>query len=184
MSKKIAVYCGSKTGSESAFGKAAQALGEELATNKIDLVYGGAQVGLMGIVADASLQKQGNVIGVIPDKLYEMEVAHLALSKLHRVESMHERKALMADLSDAFIALPGGIGTLEEILEMMTWAQIGYHQKPCALLNVAGYYNSLINFLREMETKGFAYRPIDEALIIEEDPKKLLERIFQYWTEE
>lgn len=165
--KKIAVFCGSKVGTDPEYSKVAQALGQELAERNIELVYGGGGIGLMGIVADAALDSGGRVTGVIPEKLYEMEVAHMGLSELYRVKTMHERKALMADLSDGFIALPGGIGTLEELTEVLTWAQIGYHNKPCALLNVNGYFDHFISFFDQMEEKGFLYEPIQNQLIIE-----------------
>ena len=152
-------------------------MGMALVQRNIELVYGGGAVGLMGEMAEAILNKDGRVIGVIPEKLYEMEVAHMGLTELYRVKTMHERKALMADLSDAFIAMPGGIGTLEEIMEVMTWAQIGYHSKPCAFLNVNGYYDHLISFFKEMERKEFAYRPIHEQVIIESEVGALLDRI-------
>lgn len=175
--KKIAVYCGSKIGNDPEYSKAAVTLGEKLVEQGIELVYGGGAIGLMGVIADSILEKGGRVTGVIPEKLYEMEVAHMGLTELYRVKTMHERKALMADLSDGFIAMPGGIGTLEELTEVMTWAQIGYHTKPCALLNVVGYYDHFISFFDEMESKGFLYLPIHEQLIIESEVEVLMERM-------
>ncbi len=175
--KKIAVYCGSKIGNDPEYAKAATALGQKLVEQKIELVYGGGAIGLMGVIAEAMLERGGRVTGVIPEKLYEMEVAHMGLTELYRVKTMHERKALMADLSDGFIALPGGIGTLEELTEVMTWAQIGYHTKPCALLNVNGYYDHFISFFDQMESKGFLYLPINEQLIIESDVETLMQRM-------
>lgn len=175
--KRIAVYCGSKHGNSPAFNKAAEELGSELAKRKIELVYGGGAVGLMGVIANAVLKNHGSVIGVIPEKLYEMEVAHMGLTELYRVKTMHERKALMADLSDAFIALPGGIGTLEEIMEVITWAQIGYHDKPCAFLNVEGYYEHLFKFFEQMQSNEFLYSPIENQLIMADEVKVLLNRI-------
>jgi len=175
--KRIAVFCGSKKGVDSAFSEAAADLGTALAGRGIELVYGGGDVGLMGILANSVLQNQGKVIGVIPEKLYEMEVAHMGLTKLYRVKTMHERKALMADLADAFIALPGGIGTMEEIMEVMTWAQIGYHDKPCAFMNVNGYYDELLKFFQTMEQQDFLYGTFEEHAIVEEDIDRLLNRM-------
>lgn len=175
--KRIAVFCGSKHGADPQYSLSARAVGEFLAEHQIEIVYGGGAIGLMGEVANAAMKKGGRVIGVIPERLYEMEVAHMGLTELYRVKTMHERKALMADLSDAFIALPGGIGTLEELLEVVTWAQIGYHSKPCGLLNVNGYYDRFISFFDEMEKKGFLYAPIHEQLIIESEVDILLSKL-------
>jgi hypothetical protein len=174
---RIAVFCGSKFGDNPAFSDSARQLGHSLAERKIELVYGGGGVGLMGVVANAALEKGGRVIGVIPEKLYEMEVAHMGLTELYRVKNMHERKALMADLSDGFIAMPGGIGTLEEITEVMTWAQIGYHTKPCAFLNVNGYYDHFFSFFDHMEKIGFLYMPLHEQAIIEHEVETLINRM-------
>ena len=177
--QRLAVFCGSKHGTDKSYGVAAKLLGKILAENKIVLVYGGGAIGLMGEIADSVLGYGGEVIGVIPEKLYEMEVAHSGLTELYRVKTMHERKALMADLSDGFIALPGGIGTLEEMMEVMTWAQIGYHSKPCAFLNVNGFYDEFISFFNQMEKKGFLYVPIHDQVIIEPDVEPLMKRILQ-----
>ena len=177
--KRIAVFCGSKHGSDVAFAEAAKLLGKTLVENNIELVYGGGAVGLMGVIAESVLKHGGKVIGVIPEKLYEMEVAHTGLTELYRVKTMHERKALMADLSDGFIAMPGGIGTLEEMMEVMTWAQIGYHTKPSSFLNVNGYYDEFIAFFDKMENEGFLYVPIREQVIIESDVKPLMKRMLQ-----
>ena len=174
--KRITVYCGSKHGNNPFYQKAAEDLGKELAHRKIELVYGGGAVGLMGVIANAVLTNHGSVIGVIPEKLYEMEVAHMGLTELYRVKTMHERKALMADLSDAFIALPGGIGTLEEIMEVITWAQIGYHKKPCAFLNIDGYYENLFKFFETMEQEGFLYDPMLQQCMMEDEVSHILER--------
>jgi len=175
--KRIAIFCGSKKGHDPLHEKAAFVLGKELAIKKITIVYGGAAVGLMGTLANAALENHGKVIGVIPEKLYEREVAHMGLTELYRVKTMHERKALMADLSDGFIALPGGIGTMEEIMEVMTWAQIGYHHKPCAFLNSNGFYDDLLKFFQTMEKTGFLYNPIHEQAIIEQDVTTMLKRL-------
>jgi len=175
--KRIAIFCGSKKGNDHLHEKAAHELGMTLAKENIEIVYGGGNVGLMGILANAALENDGKVIGVIPEKLYEMEVAHMGLTKLYRVETMHERKAMMAELSDGFIALPGGIGTMEEIMEVMTWAQIGYHDKPCAFLNSNGFYDNLVKFFQDMEKTGFLYNPIHKQAIIEHDIATLLKRL-------
>ena len=172
---RICVFCGSSNGDLEAYAEGAAAFGSLLAQRNIGLVYGGASVGLMGAVADAVLRANGDVTGVIPQSLVDKEIAHPSLTNLHIVETMHERKALMADLSDGFVALPGGIGTLEELFEMWTWAQLGLHDKPCVLLNIAGYYDQLIGFLDKMTDSGYlkeasrlqlqvAYSP-EEALI-------------------
>jgi len=143
-------------------------------------VYGGASVGLMGAVANAALEAGGEVIGVIPRSLWEKEVAHTGLDDLRIVDSMHQRKALMADLSDGFIALPGGVGTLEELFEVWTWAQLGHHQKPCALLNINGYYDRLAGFLDHMVDEAFVKAPHREMLIVEQDIDALLAAIDGY----
>ena len=153
--KRLCVFCGSSPGDSPAFAGAAAALGKALAERRITLVYGGGNVGLMGLLADAALRAGGEVIGVIPKALMEWEVGHVGLTELRVVDSMHERKALMAELSDGFAALPGGIGTLEEFFEIWTWAQLGVHHKPCGLLNVEGYYDPLVAFLDVMVERGF-----------------------------
>ena len=153
--KRICVYCGSSTGHNSNFEKAARELGVEIGRRKLGLVYGGSSVGLMGTVADAVLDEGGEVQGVIPEKLKKREVAHHHLSELHVTENMHQRKALMAQLSDAFIALPGGFGTFEELIETITWIQLGIHHQPLVLFNVDGYYDPLINFVDQAVDQGF-----------------------------
>jgi len=161
--KKICVYCGSSRGKNPAFAQAAVSLAQEMCARNIGLVYGGAAVGVMGAVADAIIEAGGEAIGVIPKSLAVKEVAHEQLSELHVVASMHERKAMMAELADGFIALPGGWGTLEEIFEMLTWAQLGFHDKPCGLLNTEGYYDQLIGFLEHSFAQQFVnelFRPI------------------------
>jgi uncharacterized protein (TIGR00730 family) len=152
---RICVFCGSSEGDRDAYPQAAAAFGSLLAEHDIGLVYGGASVGLMGAVADAVLEANGDVTGVIPQSLVDKEIAHPGLTQMHIVDTMHERKALMAKMSDGFVALPGGIGTLEELFEMWTWAQLGLHDKPCVLLNVAGYYDELIGFLDKMTDSGY-----------------------------
>ena len=160
----ICVYCGSSSGRHPEYAEQARAFGTEMAKRGIALVYGGGKVGLMGTVADAVLAGDGKVIGVIPQSLAEREVAHPGLSELHVVESMHERKALMAELSAGFIALPGGFGTLEEFCEVITWSQLGIHAKPCGILNVAGYFDHLIGMFDYAVEHGFreAVRHRDE----------------------
>ena len=152
---RICVFCGSSNGDREVYPQAAAAFGSLLAEHGIGLVYGGASVGLMGVVADAVLRANGDVTGVIPQSLVDKEIAHPGLTQMHIVDTMHERKALMAKMSDGFVALPGGIGTLEELFEMWTWAQLGLHDKPCVLLNVAGYYDELIGFLDKMTDSGY-----------------------------
>ena len=161
--RRICVFCGSASGDDPRFADAARLLGRELARRHIGLVYGGGRVGLMGQLADAALAAGGEVFGVIPQKLCDLEVGHTGLTELFVVDSMHARKMLMAQLADAFIALPGGIGTLEELFEAVTWCQLGYHQKPVGLLDVAGYYAPLLTFIDQASAAGFIrpmYRPI------------------------
>lgn len=178
--KSICVYCGSSPGRNPAYARAAQNLGRELALRGIRLVYGGASVGIMGTVADAVLEHGGQVVGVIPESLKRKEVAHLRLTELHVTSSMHERKMMMADLSDGFIALPGGIGTLEEISEIWTWAQLGLHRKAFGLLNVEGYYDPLIAFLDHTVTEGFVKQPHRSMLLVDENPVDLLDSLALY----
>jgi uncharacterized protein (TIGR00730 family) len=178
--KNICVYCGSSPGKKPEYSIAAKALGKALSERGIGLVYGGAAVGIMGVVADAVLEAGGQAIGVIPKSLAVKELAHENLSELHVVASMHDRKAMMAELSDAFIALPGGWGTLEEIFEILTWAQLGFHEKPCGLLNVEAYYNGLIGFLDNAFEQQFVnelYRPM---LMTANEPVALLEQFAAY----
>lgn len=153
--RRLAVYCGSSPGTDPAFAAAALALGEEMARRGIGLVYGGGRLGLMGVVADAVLENGGEVYGVIPQALIDLEVAHTGCTKLYTVTSMHERKARMTELTDAFVALPGGIGTFDELFEAWTWNALGYHAKPFALLNVAGFWDGLIAFLDTATMSGF-----------------------------
>jgi hypothetical protein len=153
--KSLAVYCGSSMGADPLFEGTARALGEEMARRGIDLVYGGGHRGLMGVVADAVLEAGGRAYGVIPRALVDLEVAHRGLTELHEVASMHERKAKMTELTDAFIAIPGGIGTLDELFEAWTWNALGYHSKPFCLLNVAGFWDGLIGFLDHVTQSGF-----------------------------
>lgn len=178
--KSLCVFCGSRHGSDPSYSEAARDLGRTLAEASITLVYGGGHVGLMGVVADASLEADGEAIGVMPKALVEREIAHTGLTKLHVVGSMHERKALMAELSDGFIALPGGSGTLEEFFEVLTWAQLGEHHKPCGLLNVAGYYDLLLAVFDQMVEKGFLAEKHRELVVVETEPAAMLESFARY----
>ena len=175
--KRIAVYCGSQKGVRPEYAAAAQALGALLARERIELVYGGGMVGLMGIVADAALQHGGHVIGVIPEKLVIKEVVHEKLPDLRVVKTMHERKALMAELADGFIALPGGYGTFEEFFEVLAWSQLGWHRKPFGLLNVAGFYRGILDFFDHAVREGFLRAPHRDLVLVESDPETLLRRL-------
>lgn len=177
---RVCVFCGSSAGARPDYAEAAAALGAEIARRGLGLVYGGAKVGLMGTVADAVLAGGGDVIGVIPEALVERELAHPGLTRLEKVPTMHARKARMADLSSGFIALPGGLGTLEELFEVWTWAQLGHHAKPCALLDVAGFYSGLAGFLDTLVTEGFVREAHRTMLIAESDPAVLLDRMAGY----
>ncbi len=165
--RAICVYCGASSGHSPTHAAAASLLGAELARQKITLVYGGGRVGLMGIVADAVMRAGGEVIGVIPRALMDTEVGHEHISRLMVVKDMHERKALMAEYADAFIALPGGLGTLEELFETLTWAQLGFHEKPIGLLNVDGFYDRLVDFIAHQVREGFV-RPEHATLLLNE----------------
>lgn len=173
----ICVFCGSSPGFDDAYAQAATVLGETLVRNGLGLVFGGGQVGLMGKVADAVMAAGGRAVGVIPRALAVRELMHTGLTKLHVVESMHERKALMAALSDGFIALPGGLGTFEEFFEVLTWAQLGLHQKPCALLDVRGYYSPLVAFVDHSCLEGFVRAEHRDMFLVDEDPQSLLDRM-------
>ena len=162
----ICVFCGSSAGSRPAYAAAARELGRTLAERGVGVVFGGGKVGLMGVLADAALAAGGEVIGVIPEALVARELGHTGLTKLHVVRSMHERKTLMADLASAFIALPGGYGPFEEFFEAVTWTQLGIHQKPCGLLNVGGYYDSLLRLIERAVADGFI-RAINRALVLD-----------------
>ncbi len=178
--KRICVFCGSSPGASPEYMQAAQHLGYVLASKNIGLVYGGAKVGMMGKIAEAVLEKKGEVIGVIPKGLVEKEVSFTGLADLRVVDSMHERKALMADLSDGFIALPGGLGTLEEFFEITTWAQLGIHPKPCGLLNIRHYYDRLMDFLNHTVNEKFVEMEHRSMILIDEDPEKLLQKFETY----
>jgi uncharacterized protein (TIGR00730 family) len=172
--KRICVFCGSSFGRNSEFAAAATAIAAHLVTANIGIVYGGSNRGLMGIVADTALGRGGEVIGVRPEALVDKEIAHRGLSDLRVVKSMHERKALMSDLADAFIALPGGYGTLDEFCEVLTWSQLGLQEKPCGLLNVQGYYDSLLRMFDRAHKEGFVKSEHREMVVSDEDPAKLV----------
>jgi len=176
----ICVFCGASPGDRPAYSEAARTLAAQLARRNLTLVYGGGSIGVMGILADAMLDHGGRVIGVLPEHLSRREVAHSGVTEMHIVGSMHERKALMARRADAFIALPGGLGTLEELFEVLTWSQLGLHIKPCALLNVDGYYDPLIAFLDGAVARGFVQQRHREMLLIDTHPARLLDRIDAY----
>ncbi len=178
--RSACVFCGSRFGIEPAYDEAAKALGRALAAEGITLVYGGGRVGLMGVVAEAALDAGGDVVGVIPQALLEREIAHTGLTDLRVVGSMHERKALMSELSEGFIALPGGTGTLEEFFEVLTWAQLGEHRKPCALLNAGRYYDPLLALFDHMVAKGFLSEEHRAMVVVETEPEALLETLAGY----
>lgn len=178
--ERVCVFCGSSEGSRRVYAETARRMGEEIARRGVGLVYGGGKVGLMGIVADAALAAGGDVVGVMPEEQVSREIGHEGLTKLHVVGSMHERKKLMADLSDGFVALPGGYGTLEEFLEVLSWAQLSIHEKPCALLDVAGYWEPLTVFFDQAVAEGFV-RPDHRGLVLmSEKPDELLDLMGRY----
>ncbi len=175
--KRLAVFCGSRVGNNPAYALAAKQLAAVMVSEGFDLVYGGGKIGLMGIVADEVLMLGGKVYGVIPSKLQSMEVGHDGLTELHIVDTMHERKAMMAQMSDGFIAMAGGIGTLEEIIEVFTWQQIGYHDKPCAFLNTLNYYDPLFGLLQQMVKQNFLDQDQYKRLIIEHTAESLIKNL-------
>ncbi|MBZ9934945.1 TIGR00730 family Rossman fold protein [Mesorhizobium sp. BR1-1-16] len=177
---RLCVFCGSNEGFRPEYRNAAVALGQTIAAHDSALIYGGSKVGLMGAVADAVLAAGGTVIGIIPQALVDKEVAHHGLTELHVVGSMHERKAKMADMAEGFVALPGGIGTLEELFEIWTWAQLGYHGKPVGVLDIAGFYGKLLAFLDHQAEEGFMRREHRDMLIVENDPEQLIQRYRNY----
>lgn len=179
--RRIAVYCGSSNDVDTAYKEAATSVGRVLAQAEIGIVYGGGHVGLMGHVAEAALREGGEVIGVIPKKLQKRELAHNGLSQLHVVDTMHERKAMMADLANGYIALPGGWGTLEEIFEMMTWLQLGYHQNPVAILNTKGYYDNLLSFLEAAHQQGFVRTQHVDLVFSSSAINEVLEHVQSWW---
>lgn len=178
--KAVCVYLGSSLGNDPRYAQAAQAMGALIAQRGLTLVYGGSNDGLMGLLADAALQQGGRVIGVLPHSLRAKEIAHQGVRELHFVNDMHERKALMMKYSDGFIALPGGFGTYDEFFESLTWLQLGFHQKPCGILNVAGFYTPFLAYLDHVVAAGFV-KPAHRALIVEDDdPARLLDRLNTY----
>lgn len=177
MPSRIGVFCGSSLGRGDEYSAGAKAFASAVALRGMSVVYGGASVGLMGVVADAVLAGGGEVIGVIPRTLVDREIAHRRLTELRVVETMHERKAGMAALADAFVALPGGLGTLEELFEVWTWAQLGLHAKPCGLLNTAGYYDPLIEFVDHAVREGFVREQQRSTLVVLSDPAELLDTL-------
>ncbi|MEQ8240051.1 MAG: TIGR00730 family Rossman fold protein [Cyclobacteriaceae bacterium] len=179
MIKRIAVFCGANKGNDPIYEHAAVNLTQVLFQNHVGIVFGGGKVGLMGVIADEMMRLGGEAIGVIPEKLKAMEVGHEGITELHVVDTMHQRKEMMANLSDGFIAIPGGIGTMEEIIEVFTWMQIGYHTKPCALLNVNGYFDHFIAFMDKMVEDGFLKQEQRDKMIIEEDAEWLLTKILE-----
>jgi uncharacterized protein (TIGR00730 family) len=178
--RRLCVFCGSSPGARPAYGEAAKELARLLVAEGIGLVYGGGQVGLMGRLADAVLAEGGEVIGVLPESLVAKEIGHPGVRDLRVVGSMHERKALMAELSDAFVALPGGLGTVEELFEVYTWTQLGLHDKPCALLDVDGYYAGIASFLAHAVEERFLREDHRSMLIVERDPRVLVERLKRF----
>jgi len=178
--KRLCVFCGSSHGANPAYAEAAKTAGNELARRGIGLVYGGGNVGLMGVIADAVLAAGGGVIGVIPEALMAKEVGHRGLPDLRVVKTMHERKALMAELSDGFVALPGGIGTFEEFFEIVTWAQLGLHSKPCALLNVNGFYDPLLRLMDHAIAERFVKPKQRDLVLVEADFSRLLDRMAEH----
>ncbi|TAJ08613.1 MAG: TIGR00730 family Rossman fold protein [Planctomycetota bacterium] len=178
--RSLCVFCGSSEGLRPSYRRAAEHFGALLAKRNVALVFGGGRVGLMGAIADAVLAARGQAIGVIPRALMDREVGHLGLTKLHVVETMHERKALMANLSDAFVALPGGFGTFEEFCEVLTWSQLGLHGKPCGLLNVDGYYDALLALFDHAVEEKFV-QPLNRSMVVADtDPARLLDRLENY----
>jgi uncharacterized protein (TIGR00730 family) len=180
MLRRICVFCGSSWGTRQSYQAAAQVLGRLLCQRGIELVYGGGNVGLMGTLANACLNEGGRVIGVIPQALADKELAHTGLTELRVVSSMHERKSVMADLADAFLSLPGGYGTWEEFFEVLTWSQLGIHQKACAVLNVNGYYDPLLAMADKAVSEGFLRVVHRDSLLSDVDPERLLDRLSKY----
>jgi uncharacterized protein (TIGR00730 family) len=180
MTKRICVFCGSTPGARPSYTAAAVALAKHLAASKIGIVYGGGNVGLMGVLADTASKAGGDVIGVIPRSLLAKELGHGGLCELRVVESMHERKAMMAELSDAFIALPGGYGTFEEFCEVLTWTQLGLQKKPCGILNIEGYYDHLLKLFDHAVAEEFL-KPVHRRMVLEDDrPEPLVDRLLHY----
>jgi hypothetical protein len=178
--KAVCVYCGSAMGASPVYAEAAKTFGRALVDANLALVYGGGKVGLMGVIADEVMARGGRAIGVIPELLVDKEVGHNGLSELRVVPDMHHRKRMMADLSDAFVALPGGVGTLEELFEVYTWAQLGYHHKPVGVLNIDGFYDPLMSLLTHTVSEGFMRQTYLDLLLVDADPKQLIDRLQHY----
>jgi hypothetical protein len=178
--KQICVFCGSSIGNRPEYAAAATAVGVGIARRGHELVYGGGNTGLMGTVANAALGAGGKVIGVIPSVMVDKELAHQGLTQLHVVNTMHERKAMMAVFADAFVILPGGFGTMDELYEILTWAQLGFHRKPIAILNVCGYYDPMLTFIDHLVDEGFVKQDHREVIVVGDDPDALLTRIESY----
>jgi uncharacterized protein (TIGR00730 family) len=178
--RRLCVFCGSSTGNDAIYTESVRRFGAEMAKRRLGLVYGAGNIGLMGVLADEVLHAGGEVLGVIPQALVDREVAHEGLTKLHIVSTMHERKALMADLADAFAALPGGFGTADELFEILTWSQLGFHAKPIGLLNTAGYFNSLLAWLDHMVAEGFLKAEHRRLLLTADEPGELLDALLAY----
>lgn len=178
--KAVCVYCGSASGARPVYTEAARAFGRALVDAGLTLVYGGGRVGLMGVIADEVMAAGGRAVGVIPELLVDKEVGHTGLSELHVVPDMHHRKKMMADLADAFVAMPGGAGTLEEFFEIYTWSQLGYHRKPVALYNIDSFYDPLIALLRHTVDEGFMRATYFDALCIDSEPAGLIDRLRRY----
>ena len=178
--RRVCVFCGSSSGKDPAFTQHMQALGKAIALRNLELVYGGGNIGLMGIIADAVLAEGGKVIGVIPHSIFQKEVAHQNLTELHVVKNMHERKALMAELADGFIAAPGGIGTLEEMFEIWTWGQLGFHTKPFGFLNTDGFFTSLLSFLDHSTSQGFVMDRHRQMAMVHTNPNRLLDLLADF----
>lgn len=178
--KRICVYCGSSPGERADYRSAATSLAAELVARDLELVYGGSSKGIMGVLADAVLEHGGRVCGVMPHAMVRKEIAHDGLTEMHVTETMHERKAMMAERADGFVALPGGFGTLEEIIEVLTWGQLGFHGKPCGLLNIAGYYDHLCDFMAHAEHEGFLKPAHRSMLLIARDAAVLLDAFASY----
>ena len=184
MMRRIAVYCGSATPRDKVYIDAARHVGQTLAERGIGIVYGGGRLGLMGAVADAALNAGGEVIGVIPEALRGAEVAHMGCTELHVVETMHQRKQMFTDLSDGFINLPGGVGTMDELWEAVSWSQLGYHENPVGLLNIAGYYDHLVHFYMHMAEVGFVRPQHKNILLVDAEPEGLLTKMEDYQPHE
>jgi len=178
--KTIAIYCGSKMGNDLNYSVMANQMAKAIADTGLTLIYGGAKVGLMGILADTVLKFGGKVIGVIPQSLVDCEITHEGLTDLHIVNSMHERKAMIAEIADSFIMLPGGPGTWEEFFEIITWGKLGYHKKPCGILNINNYYDLLLQLLDHAVDKKFLYSCHRDMILVDDLPQRLLQKIFNY----